>query len=231
MMPQSFLFSYCSTVGFYQRLWTWEPLLPPHFFSAYKHSLKSSPILRILFVSQQKYVDLYFAVTHFLLLMSWPGWPQSPAGLEHWRQPWLCHHHQALPSPTQAACPCAQPHFHPHATLSSRAAQWNGAHSTTPTSHQPPPLGDKDVPFPSHSGTGSCQNSPWLKPRRAPYQVANTAGLCSPQPHYPLSPHVFNKPHEQHLTTNLSQGSLPVQFICLTLRVAFPPAEVFTPLH
>lgn len=110
---------------------------PPTLFSVYKDSLKSSPILWIFYVSQQKIVDFYFAVTHFLLLMSWPGYPQSPAVLDNWRQPWLYHHHQALPSPAQVACPCSQPHFQPHPTLFSWAAEWNGVPPPLSPQHQP----------------------------------------------------------------------------------------------
>lgn len=38
---------------------------PQTLFSVYKDSFRSSLILRILYVSQQKYVEFYFVVTHF----------------------------------------------------------------------------------------------------------------------------------------------------------------------
>lgn len=179
----------------------------------------------------------YFAVTHFFLLMSWPGCPCWTAAsrpgcavtIRHFPLPPRLSVPVPVPVPSLTSSPIPHCSHGQQIGMVSQASPLPTA--PTPPPHRPPPLSDKDAPFPPHPGTGCCQNLPRLRAPRAPHHMASTAGLFSPQPHYPLSPHAFNKPHEQHLTTNLIQGSLPAQFICLTLRVAFPPAEVFIPLH
>lgn len=205
-------------------------------FSVYEDSWKSSLVLRILYVSQQKICWLLFCSHPFFAsdALAWlasvpcsagqlkaapsvplssgtslslqgclPLYPSSPPPPSH--TVLVCSRIEWCPKPPLG--PQHQPHLPPAST-----PQWQGCPIPTPLWHRLLPKS------PTTETTQSC-------PSRG------HDGLCLPQPHYPLSPQVFNKPHEQHFTTNLIQGSLPVQFICLTLRVAFPPAEVFIPLH